>query len=337
MAAPRARVPSVKRVRVRPVGAAPTLVPAPKKAPARSLGGKAVLVARHGKRLRRVVHRSRVLECDKVFHVYLPDGTLTARGRRYPVLYFFRGHEDEWVNPQQDHSRQRKTVIDVYEEQLRLGKIGPMVLVFPGIASNDNAVSGLLVNMRAPDRAGHRGGVGTGRYEDYFVQELIPLVESNYPVNPGGAHRGAIGFSLGGLMTAKIALQHPGLLTSVGAYDGTFIWHDPQNDHTLRNHIFDAGFGVPRDFTFIEANSPMHLLEAVPRRYLERMRWFVEFGPESAEPNDSNFYRGREFLRRLTRRGGHNTGGVVNDGHHDWATADHHVRRTLPAHWAAIR
>lgn len=302
-----------------------------------TLSGKPILVARHGRRLRRVVHRSRVLGCDKTFHVYLPDGTLTARGKRFPVLYFFRGHEDEWVNPRQDHSRRRRTVIDVYEEQLRLGRVGPMVLVFPGIASADNAVSGLLVNMKEPRRAARRGGIGSGRFEDYFVEELVPLVEKSYPVKKGGAHRGAIGFSLGGLMTAKIALQHPGLLTSVGAYDGTFIWHDSRDDETIRNHIFDPGFGVPRDFELIEANSPVHLLEKVTRVQLARMRWFVEFGPEWAEPNNSNFYRGREFLRRLTRRGGQNTGGVVNDGRHDWATADHHVRRTLAAHWAALR
>lgn len=302
-----------------------------------SFAGRPVLVARHGRRLRKVVHRSRVLQVDKTFHVYLPDGNLTARGKQYPVLYFFRGHEDEWVNPRQDGSRLRRTVIDVYEEQFRLGRVGPMVLVFPGIASTDNAVSGLLVNMRDPKRAERRGGIGSGRFEDYFVKELIPLVEKSYPVKQGGAHRGAIGFSLGGLMTAKIALQHPGLLTSVGAYDGTFIWHEPEDDRTIRNHIFDAGFGVPRDFEFIAENSPMHLLERVSKDQLSRMTWFVEFGPEWAEPNDSNFYRGREFLRRLVRKGGRNIGGVVNDGRHNWATADHHVRRTLAGHWAALR
>lgn len=299
--------------------------------------GKPILVARHARRLRRVVHRSTILRTEKIFHVYLPDGTLTARGRRYPVVYFFRGHEDEWVNPTQDPSRRRRTVIDVYEELVRLGKVGPMVLVFPGIASSDNHVSGLLVNMKEPKRAARHGGVGTGKFEDYFVKELIPLVEEHYPVKKGGAHRGAIGFSLGGLMTAKIALQHPGLLTSVGAYDGTFIWHDPSDDQTLHKHIFDAGFGVPRDLAFVEKNSPMHLIETFPKKELERMRWFVEFGPEWAEPHDSNFYRGKEFLRRLLRMGGTNVGGVVADGRHNWATADHHVRRTLAAHWAAIR
>ena len=321
---PRAREPRVRASRATaPRGSA-------------DLAGKPVLVARYEKRLRRVTHASKILGVAKSFHVYLPDGTLTARGKRYPVLYFFRGHEDEWVNPRQDHSRQRRTVIDAYEEQLRLGRVGPMVLVFPGIASDDNVVSGLLVNMRDPKRAGRHGGVGTGRFEDYFVKELIPLVETSYPVKKGGAHRGAIGFSLGGLMTAKIALQHPGLLTTVGAYDGTFIWHDPQDDRTLRNHIFDAGFGVPRDFEFIEKNSPMHLLERVKTAELERMRFFVEFGPESAEPNDSNFYRGREFLRRLVKRGGRNTGGVVPEGRHNWATADGHVTRTLAAHYSAL-
>ena len=299
--------------------------------------GRPIMVARHAKRLRKVVHRSKVLEVDKAFHVYLPDGTLTARGKRYPVVYFFRGHEDEWVNPRQDHSRGRRTVIDVYEEQLRLGRVGPMVLVFPGIASADNVVSGLLVNMREPQRANRHGGVGSGRFEDYLVEELIPLVEANYPVKKGGQHRGAIGFSLGGLMAAKVALQHPGLLSTVGSYDGTILWHDLLHDRTLKHHIFDAAFGVPRDLRFVEQNSPIHLLEKVPVAKLKAIRWFVEFGPEHAEPSDSNFFRGRKFLRRLVRRGAENMGGVVGNGHHDWATADGHVARTLAAHWNALK
>ncbi len=302
-----------------------------------SAAGKPMLVARHGKRLRKVEHESRTLGIAKTFHVYLPDGAVAARGKKYPVVYFFRGHEDEWVNPRQDHSRRRRTVIDVYEEQLRLGRVGPMVLVFPGIASADNHVSGLLVNMKDAKRAARHGGVGNGRFEDYLVDELIPLVEKHYPVKAGGAHRGAIGFSLGGLMAAKIALQHPGLFTTVGAYDGTFLWHDLSHDRTLKHHIFDAAFGVPRDLGFIEGHSPIHLLERFPKAQLARMRWFVEFGPEEAEPDDSNFFRGREFLRRLVKKGGVNAGGVIAGGHHDWATADGHVSRTLAAHWSALR
>jgi enterochelin esterase-like enzyme len=304
------------------------------KRPAKA-AGTAVMVARHGRKVRKVVHKSKVLGVEKTFYVYLPDGVVNPRGARYPVVYFFRGHEDEWVNPRQDHSRRRRTVIDAYEELLHRGKVGPMVLVFPGMASSDNHISALLVNMKDPKR-GHKGGLGTGKFEDYFVKELVPLVERSYPVRRGGKHRGVIGFSLGGLMAVKIALQHEGLVSSVGAYDGTFLWKDLKRDDTLRHHIFDAAFGVPRDFDLVQQNSPWHLLDRATKPEVERMRWFIEYGPEEAEPDDSNFYRGRELVKKLTRLGIKNEGGVVLHGHHDWQTADNHVTRTLPHHWRAL-
>ncbi|MBK7201216.1 alpha/beta hydrolase-fold protein [Candidatus Amarolinea dominans] len=139
------------------------------------------------------------------------------------MLYLFRGHEREWVNPAEDMSRGNRNVIDVYEELVAAGAIGPMVLVFPGISSNDNVYSGMLVNMIDPEKTHGARGVGSGRFEDYFLQDLIPFINANYPVLPGAAHRGVDGFSLGGFMAVKIATQHPDWFATVGAYDGLFL------------------------------------------------------------------------------------------------------------------
>ena len=299
-------------------------------------------ISRYGN-LKHVVHRSRALGINKSFYVHLPAAVSSGAGstldrERYPVLYVFRGHQREWVNPKQDGSRNGRTIIDAYEELLESGAMGPMVLVFPGIASDDNAVSGALVNLREPERVSHHRGIGTGRFEDYLLEDLMPLVEADYPVLPGAAHRGVDGFSLGGFMAVKIALGHPQMFSSVGAYDGLYFYgRSTATDRALQNPLFDAVFGLPRDMAPLARNNPVHLLQKVPPWDLSRMRWFIEYGPESSEPNDSNFYRGRDLVRQLSRRWIANDGGVVPVGHHDWATADRHLARTLPKHWEVLK
>src|SRR5947209_6586872 len=104
-------------------------------------------------RVHRVTIKSEVLGVPKSFYVALPPGyyRIANSQERYPTLYLFRGHEREWVHRFQDHSRHGHTVIDVYRRLLDEGKVGPMILVFPGISSDDNRVPGMLVNFREPE------------------------------------------------------------------------------------------------------------------------------------------------------------------------------------------
>ena len=106
-------------------------------------------------RARRVTLNSEALGVPKSFFISLPPGyhRIANSKQRYPVLYLFRGHEHEWVHRWQDRSRHGRTVIDVYRHLLAEGKVGPVILVFPGISSDDNRIPGLLVNFKAPQLA----------------------------------------------------------------------------------------------------------------------------------------------------------------------------------------
>ncbi|MBC8077191.1 MAG: esterase, partial [Chloroflexales bacterium] len=157
---------------------------------------------------------SQALGVEKGCYVFVPPELKRDAALRVPSLYLFRGHEREWVNPSEDASRGGRTVIDTYLELRARDAIGPMILVFPGISSDDNHIPGLLVNWRAPELAQGRAGVGTGRFEDYLVQDLIPYIDSVFPTIADGRHRGVGGFSLGGFMAFKIAAQHPQLFAS---------------------------------------------------------------------------------------------------------------------------
>ena len=284
---------------------------------------------------------STVLEVAKEFYIYTPPGYAQAIGRRYPALYLFRGHETEWINKNQDSNRGGRNVIDVYETLLAAGQVGPMILVFPGISSNDDAVSGMVTNFKSPELT-TAPGIGNGKFEDYLLQDVIGYVDANFRTVASKAGRGVDGFSLGGFMSVKIAAQHPELFKAVGAFDGTHFFSrvscqqiDPV-DQTFLNSMFDPVFGNPRDYSYGALNNGPSLVCNSTPAAMQSMRWFVQHGPLSSEPNDANYLRGDHLIQKLTEKGVTNEITAVLSGGHNWGTADEHMRQTLPLHWSVL-
>lgn len=290
-------------------------------------------------RARSIELRSKVLGVQKRFYIYTPPG---CNNERLPALYLFRGHEREWVNPLEDPTRQGCTIIDVYEELLAAGTVGPMALVFPGISSDDNSVPGLLVNFKQPELI-TKSGIGTGQFEQYFLHELMPFVERQY--NVASNARSVDGFSLGGFQAVKIAAQHPHLFRSVGAFDGLYFWDARKDAHCIgeidtvfTKPFFDPAFGVPRDHRYGAANNPINLVRNGDPNMLQRLTWIIEHGPRSAEPNQSNYYRGERLLHVLHDQGVVNQGrGAIVAAIHTWHWNHEHMRHALPLHWHALQ
>jgi pimeloyl-ACP methyl ester carboxylesterase len=283
-------------------------------------------------RVRPVALHSALLGVTRTMYVYLPPDL--APGERVPAVFFLRGHEREWVNPHEDQGR-GGTVIDVYERLRAAGSVGPLLLVFPGLASHDNCVPTLLTNMRAPELAAGVPGIGSGRFEDHFFGEVLPLVDARFPSD---GRRALVGFSLGGAMAAKAALRRPELFAAVAAYDGTFLYATDRGrrvrlrDRVLSNPMLDPVFGAPRDIAFVAANSPASMALRAPREALARVRWLVAYGPQALEPWQANYYRGEHFVACLRARGVPNNlaPGTFPGGPHTWRTADAFAECVLP-------
>ena len=296
-------------------------------------------------RVRHITFQSSVLGVKKSFYVALPPGygRIANRERHYPTLYLFRGHEREWVHRWQDRSRRGKTAVDVYRQLLEDGKVGPMILVFPGISSDDNRIPGLLINFLRPNLASKAPGVGTGCFEDYFIKELVPLIESRFRAIPHRGGRAVDGFSLGGFQSVKIAAQYPHLFSSAGSFDGTFLFATDRGravratDRVLRNPMFAPAFDRPADFSYAAANNPPNLIWRGDKDALADVQWLIRSGPESAEPWHSNYYRAQHLLGIMkSRKLPNGVPSVFRGARHNWHWADKHLEGTLPLHWQAL-
>lgn len=296
-------------------------------------------------RVRHISLDSLTLGVRKSFYVALPPGyaSRAATAERYPTLYLFRGHEREWINRTQDKARRGRTVIDVYRQLLDEGIVGKMILVFPGMSSADNRVPGLAVNFRAPELARGSTGVGTGRFESYLFDELIPYVDASFRTIPERAGRAVDGFSLGGFVAVKAAAARPDLFSSAGAFDGTFLYATNrglgvrERDRVLRNPMFGPAFGAPPDMEFVARNSPANLIWRGDAKQLSAIQWLIRSGPEACEPWRSNYFRAQHLIGIMRERKIPNgIGAVFPKGLHTWYWADKHMADTLPRHWKVL-
>jgi S-formylglutathione hydrolase FrmB len=284
---------------------------------------------------------SAALGCTKTVNIYLPPGYDRASDR-YPVVYLLRGHEREWINPTEDDSRQGRTAATVADELIAAGVIPPLLLVMPGLTSDDNQVPCLGINMRAPELAASHPGVGTGRFEDFFVHEVIPAVDQAFRTRADRDHRAVDGFSLGGFSAFALALRHPDRFCSVGAFDATFFFAgfrrpDGSPDTLAEHDLLAPALGRPLDPAALAAVNPADLIDALPAQVLQSLAFHIQTGPAAAEPR-VNHARGQHVLERLAARGSANSFATLElpGSSHNWFWADEHLKQTLPRHVAAF-
>ncbi len=144
---------------------------------------------------------SEILGVDKNFSVMLPRSYQNSPDRYYPVVYMLHGGgENDWEWANIPVSMISEAVTKVYND----GSATECIIVFP------NATE-------------HQGGYGNRegwRYEDYFFQELMPVVEKRYRILADKGHRAVGGLSMGAGGTYQFAIAHPELFSSAYAISG---------------------------------------------------------------------------------------------------------------------
>ncbi|MCB0260840.1 MAG: T9SS type A sorting domain-containing protein [Calditrichaeota bacterium] len=305
--------------------------------------------AQTGGRIETHTFYSQTLEVTKNYIVYLPEGYDSSTAR-YPSVYFLRLHENEWFNNSLP-GRNGSSLKHVLDTLITNGVIGKMIIVGPSTGSNNGLVSG-AVNMLSPNLT-TATGIGTGKFEDYLIHDLITHIDATYRTIPDPAHRGVDGFSLGGYSSTVISFRNPGIFRSVGSYDGTIMWYnlddpgisgnDPDDPIWMSaqyNGIIGPLFGIPRDVGYMLQHSAINVLvEASPSRLdsIRAMKFHIHAGASTAV---TNLLRNIQLLDSMAAKGIYNSFENVvlaPNAIHDYGFADLHASLSLVKHWEVLQ
>ena len=191
---------------------------------------------------------SNILGRKVPYCVLLPPSYDADNSRRYPVLYFLHGlGENEQVLP---NSGGWNLIQDLWDQK----RIGEFLIVTP------DAGRSFYINSRD----------GRVRYEDFFVREFLPYIESHYRIRADRVHRGISGVSMGGYGSLRFGFRYPQLFGSVSAHSAALVSKLPRaqlGTQTERALAFALGgaFGTPFDRAFWDRNSPFTLVRNGPR------------------------------------------------------------------------
>ena len=238
---------------------------------------------------------SRILARSIPYCVILPPGYAEEPNRRYPVLYYLHGLGDS------EQMFVRSGGFDLVEELWEGHQIGDFIIVSPaGYAS---------FFMNSYD--------ASLRYDDFFLQEFMPLIEKRYRIVARRESRGIGGISMGGYGALRMAFLHPQLFGSVSAHSAALMERLPaisvgNSPEAGRLRILGNVFGSPPDRLFWDRNNPLNIARTAE---FSGMKIYFDCGAE----DDYGFEAGAQALHNVlaSRRiphefhiypGGHNAG-----------------------------
>ena len=260
--------------------------------------------------------QSKLLGREVRYGLYLPPSYNASPAKRYPVLYFLHGLNE---NEMRWSSRGQTDVM--LDRMIGEGKIGEFIVAVPFGATS------FYTNTRD----------GSEKWEDMIVTEFIPAIESTYRVNASRATRGISGISMGGYGALKIAMKHPELFGAVSAHSPVLIQdlstaQVPGRPGRFQMFIglFDKIYGINQDLTYWDANNPMTL--AKDRGKWNGLKIYFDCGTE----DEYGFFAGAKQLDDMLTQVSYPHEAHLYPGNHGWDYAIQHTGQSLLFHWKAF-
>ncbi|MEN2283739.1 alpha/beta hydrolase family protein [Algoriphagus sp. SE2] len=212
---------------------------------------------------------SEILGVEREFAVYLPKSYDTYRTKKYPVLYLLHGGGDThtaWP--------EKGRLLDAANQVINSKAAEEMIIVCPEAGK---------INMNYFNDT-------EWRYEDYFFEELIPYIESNYRAIPDKNHRAVAGLSMGGGGTLVYAQHHPEMFAAAYAMSGylyrmNLSFLDPNDPETEKRQ------------QIVERNNAVKLLQSASPEKVNQLKtvdWFIDCGDD-----DFTYNANIEFVSAL--------------------------------------
>ena len=251
----------------------------------------AAVFAQGGKVSDNLTMKSKILNMDRKFAIYLPEDYYTS-DRFYPVLYLLHGSGDDqsgWV--------QFGEVKHIADKAIAEGKCTAMIIVMP------DGNTGQRGYFNSPK--------GDWNYEDFFFQEFIPIIEKAYRIRAEKRYRAISGLSMGGGGTFMYALHHPELFSSacpLSAYVGPISMEDAATRWEKQYP------GISKDdlAKYFSKHSALELINNMPDDQKKAVRWYIDCG------DDDFLYEGNSLIHIAMRKKEIPHEFRIRDGAHNW-------------------
>jgi S-formylglutathione hydrolase FrmB len=251
-----------------------------------------------GKTIESLSVQSKILGKAVKYSIYLPADYETSQ-RHYPTLYLLHGYSDDETGWTQFGEVQK-----IAGETIAKGDATQMIIAMP-----DAGVSWYI-----------NDATGKVQFEDFFVKEFIPYIDSVYKTRSKKEYRAVAGLSMGGYGSLIYGMKHPELFAACAPLSAA-VWNDehiagmPQTDWT--NYKFNELFGTNLEGKkhLTESwykNSILKIAATTPVEKLNTVRFYIDCG------DDDFLIKGNMELHALLtdRKVIHEF--RVRDGAHNW-------------------
>lgn len=251
--------------------------------------------------------KSEILGQELKYSVVVPAGYFSSKVD-YAVIYLLHGLGDDEVS-WLEYGR----IAQLAGKMEKDGQIDPMIYVMPQGYRN------YYVNDFA----------GTFLYQDMFINELIPFIDSTYRTNTTGNCRATIGYSMGGFGALTIPLKNPEIIQvsvplSISIRtDEQYMYENPSEWNGQWGRLFGAvdSIGESRLTNYYKQNCPLHILQNFDSSNLNIPRIYIDNGDDEQTLSYSN-----EALHVLMRDKNIAHEFRVRDGGHSFS----YWRETMP-------
>ena len=162
-------------------------------------------------------YKSKIVGDQRDFYVYTPPGFDPKAKRKYPVFYLLHGYSDRadaWTAVGMANV--------ILDNLIAQGKVKPMIVVMPAGYGYPE-----ILKPKAWGKLDPEGRtLNYTRFREALLTEVIPLVESAYPVSTKREDRAIAGLSMGGAESLFTGLNNIDKFAYVGSYSAGTVGED---------------------------------------------------------------------------------------------------------------
>jgi len=242
--------------------------------------------------------------------IALPADYASDSATRYPVLFYLHGlfdHETSWS----ERGGQQ-----IFDDLLSQGQIGKFIVILPD--------GGRTFYINSMD--------GHDRYEDFFIQELVPAMDRKYRTIARAGSRGITGTSMGGYGALPLAMRHPDVFGSASAHSAALLPKFPNPLPTegrwgFYAKVLQGPLGSPLSESYWETNNPLTLAEH-PEAFPNLKLYF-----DCGDQDRYGFNEGAQLLDKILTAHGFPHEFTLRPGNHGWTYLNQYMKFSLLFHW----